>query len=137
MNTGIVYDPGTTPPTDTVTLTVTDATGATDAVNFIFQSADPAPSAPVTLAGTSGNDVLFATGNQDTFVFDAGSNHDTIIGFAAGDQIDLSALPFVNAGNIDDFLTTNGNDTLITLDSNDIIIVRNAGLQASDFILHA
>ena len=139
LNNGIVYDPGITPPTDNVTLNVTDASGATDAVNFIFQSANPAPNEPVTLAGTSAKDVLFATGNQDQFDFAADSGHDTIIGFAAGDQINLSALSFVNAGNIGDFLTSNGSgDTLITLDSDDIILVRNVpSLQASDFILHA
>jgi hypothetical protein len=146
LNAGLIYDAGTTPPTDKVTLTVTDAGGATDAVNLIFQSANPAPIAPVTLAGTSGKDVLFATGNQDTFVFAADSSHDTIIDFAAGDQIDLSALSsIVDSTNLNDFIATNvtdlgSNDALITLDGNDTIILRNVAynsLQASDFIVQA
>ena len=147
LNAGIIYDAGTTPPTDKFTLTVADASGATDAVNFIFQSANPAPSAPVTLAGTSAKDVLFATGNQDQFVFEADSSHDTIIGFAAGDKINRSEraffdrqlrqyrrLPYHHVTQL------GSNDTLITLDSNDTIILRNVAynsLQASDFIVHA
>jgi Ca2+-binding RTX toxin-like protein len=60
--------------TDTVTLTVTDAHGASDTVNFIFNIGDTA----VDLTGTYGKDVLFSTGNNesltgsygnDTFVF--------------------------------------------------------------------
>jgi hypothetical protein len=146
LNSGITYDAGVTPPTDMVTLTVTDASGATDAVNFIFQATNPPASAPITLASTSGRDVLFGTaGYQDKFVFAAHSNHDTIIDFVAGtDQIDLSELSsIVNSANINTFLansvTTQGDDTLITLDGNDTIMLRNfaGSLLPSDFLVHA
>jgi hypothetical protein len=144
LNAGIVYDPGSTPPqTDMVKLTVTDASGATDTVNFIFNVVEPPASTPVTLLSTSGKDVLFGTGHQDQFVFLASSKHDTIVDFTAGtDHIDLSALSTVDSGNIAGFLSTHmttvGGDTLITLDTNDTILVRNvASLQASDFIVHA
>jgi hypothetical protein len=140
LNAGIVYDPGLTPPqTDMVSLTVADAFGATDTVNFIFNVAGPLQGGAVTLVSTSEKDVLFGTAHEDQFVFEANSNYDTVIDFTHGiDHIDLSALSFVNSGNIGDFLTSSGGDTLITLDSNDIIVVRDvASLQASDFILHA
>jgi hypothetical protein len=96
------------------------------------------------LSSTSEMDVLFGTtGYQDQFVFTANSNQDTIIGFTAGiDDIDLSALSFVDSNNIGDFLMNNvasvGTDILITLDGTDTITLRNvASLQASDFIVHA
>ncbi|MFZ2158649.1 MAG: VCBS domain-containing protein, partial [Bradyrhizobium sp.] len=147
LGTGIVYDPGATPPqTDMVTLTVADASGATDTVNLIFNVVDPPANTAVTLGSTSGNDVLFGTGYEDQFVFVANSNHDTIIDFTAGiDHIDLSALSsIVDSSNINAFLTNNVtslglDDTLITLDGNDSIILRNVAygsLDTSDFIVH-
>ncbi|MDP1585834.1 MAG: VCBS domain-containing protein [Bradyrhizobium sp.] len=147
---GITYDPGQTPPqTDMVSLTVEDASGATDTVNFIFNVTDPLQGNAVTLASTSETDVLFGTDYEDMFVFTANSNDDTIINFTAGiDQIDLSALSsIVDSSNIDDFLAenvtsldNNNTDTLITLSGSDTIILRNVvytSLQASDFIVHA
>ena len=146
LNTGITYDPGTPqPPTDMVTVTVADASGATDTVNLIFNVANA--SGPITLSSTSARDVLFGTGYQDEFVFTANSSHDTIIDFTHGiDHIDLSALSsIVNSASINSFLTNNVtalgiNDTLITLDNNDTITLRNvasSSLLASDFIVHA
>src|SRR5438105_1169127 len=83
------WNPATT---DMVTLTVADAHGAADTVNLIFNVADN-PATPVTLAGTTGKDVFFGTGNADQFVFAAHSNHDTIMNFTHGqDHIDLSAV---------------------------------------------
>ena len=148
LDAGVIYDPGATPPqTDMVTLTVADAFGATDAVNFIFNVADPPASTPIALASTSERDVLFGTGYEDQFVFGVSSNRDTIIDFTAGtDHIDLSALSaIVDSANINSFLANNvtslgGHDTLITLDSNDTITLRNvafSSLHAGDFIVHA
>jgi hypothetical protein len=146
LNTGITYDPGIVPPpTDMVIVTVADAAGATDTVNLIFNVANA--SGPITLSSTSAKDVLFGTGYQDKFVFTANSNHDTIIDFTHGvDHIDLSDLSsIVDSVSINSFLTNNVtsldiNDTLITLDNNDTITLRNvvfSSLLASDFIVHA
>jgi len=69
------------------------------------------------------------------------------MGFTAGiDHIDLSALgSLVNASTITSFLANHvtsldGGHTLITLDGNDTILLRNVvstSLHANDFILHA
>ncbi|RXH22932.1 hypothetical protein XH99_34200 [Bradyrhizobium nanningense] len=108
---GVTYDPGETPPdTDRVTLTVTDkTTGLFDTVNFIFNEAGDAGEG-ITLEGTSGKDVIFATdtndtltggGDKDQFVFTPGWMYDgqghpvtdfthTITDFQADvDKIDL------------------------------------------------
>ncbi|MCK1381360.1 cadherin-like domain-containing protein, partial [Bradyrhizobium sp. 24] len=64
---GVTYIPGATPPeTDQITLTVTDkTTGLFDTVNFIFNEAGDT-SHGITLQGTSGKDVIFATDTNDT-----------------------------------------------------------------------
>jgi VCBS repeat-containing protein len=64
------YSPGLT---DMVTLTVTDAHGASDIVNFIFNIGDTA----VDLAGTYGKDVLFSTGNNESLT--GGGGNDTFV----------------------------------------------------------
>jgi hypothetical protein len=145
LQSGITYDQGETPtPTDMVTLTVADGHGATDTVNFIFNVANN-PVTPVTLAGTTGKDVLFGTGYQDQFLFAASFNHDTIMNFTPDqDRIDLSAV--VTANNAGDWFSqhvtaspTNAQDTLVTVDAADTIVLHNvlvANLSASDFILH-
>ena len=99
LNSGIIYDPGKNPPqTDMVTLTVSDGLGHSDPVHFVFNEAGQGP---VTLTGTSGKDVIFATGSDDTltggasadqFVFAPEQNPsaDTITDFTPGqDRIDL------------------------------------------------
>ena len=153
--------------TNTTTLTVTDASGNTTAALKLAGdlsaaswtitddhhggaelAAVPAPPlAPVIQASTSANEVLSGTSHADQFVFAASSGHDTILGFTSGmDHIDLSALgSIVNASNIDSFLASHvtspsAGDTLITLDFNDTILLRNvasSSVHAGDFILHA
>ena len=146
LNTGLVYDPGQTPPqTDMISLTVEDASGASDTVNFIFNVTGPVQGNAVTLASTSGSDVLFGTGYEDQFVFATDSSHDTIIDFTAGiDHIDLTALSsIVTSATLTSFMTTNvtsqGSDILITLDGADTITLRNptGSLSAGDFIVQA
>ncbi|WP_051358569.1 MULTISPECIES: VCBS domain-containing protein [unclassified Afipia] len=141
LGTGIAYTPTGTPATDKVALTVTDAAGAHDTVNFIFNVSG---TGPVTLQGTSDKDVFFATGYQDTFVFAPSSNQDVITnGFQAGtDKIDLQAFSSINATALADILTNadhTGGDTLLHINgTTDTLLLKGvAALNASDFILHA
>ena len=158
LGTGIVYNPGATPPsTDKVALTVTDGFGATDTVNFVFNLAS-SPTAPVTLTGTSGKDVIFATGNNDTltggggadqFVFNKTTGAHTITDFSTvNDHIDVTALSsIVNAATLNTWLasnvhasSTNAADTVISLGGSETITLHNvlaANVTASDFIVHA
>jgi len=47
----------------------------------------------LTFDSSRGNDVMFATGGADTFVFATGYGHDTVVGFnAASDMIDIAGL---------------------------------------------
>ena len=94
LNSGITYDPHSPQPqTDSVTLTVADSFGHTDRVHFIFNQGGAGPD--VALTGTSGKDVIFATGHTDTltggasadqFVFapETSPSADTITDFKAG-----------------------------------------------------
>ena len=151
----ITYDPGANrPATDMVTLTVTDQSGATDTVHFVFNEGD-SDTGNVTLTGTIGNDVIFATGGSDTltgnggidqFVFkpsmpDANTTTEhTITDFDVNhDTIDLRQ--FVNVGSWTDVTATaqqQGSDTLLTLDNHETLLLKNVlatNLHASDFIV--
>jgi hypothetical protein len=151
LGSGVTYNPGAAPPaTDKVALTVADSFGATDTVNFIF-SEQAAPN--VAVQGTAGKDVIFATGHQDIltggggadqFVFaptsETAAVQHTITDFAAGlDRIDIRQ--FGNIGSLADLTEAQqGNDTLLTLDSHDSVLLKNviaANLHASDFIISA
>ena len=143
---------GSTPPaTDIVTLTVADGFGATDSVNFVFNEAGTGSN--ILLQGTPGNDVIFATGNQDTLT--GGGGHDqfvfkptssgpavehTITDFAVNlDTIDVRLFSNISASALP-LETQQGSDTLITLDSHDTILLKNvlaSSLTTSDFIVHA
>jgi len=133
---GITYNPGANPPDqDQITLTVTDkTTGASDTVNFIFNEGDA--SQGITLTGTSGKDVIFATttgdtltggGGKDQFVFapgSAGSDGEghpvanyahTITDFIEGvDKIDLRQFSDVGSFQDDLVITQQNGDTLVT-----------------------
>ncbi|MGY2901586.1 VCBS domain-containing protein [Bradyrhizobium sp. URHC0002] len=141
---------------DIVTVTAADDDGQYDTLNFVFQQSrgDGA-----TLVGTDEEDVIFATGGNDTltgkakadqFVFAPASQHnpsaDQITDFTQGeDHIDLRAFAeFVDAENITAWLAksahvkTSGDDKLITLDTGDTITLKGlaaASLHASDFIV--
>ena len=154
LDDGIVYDPGNgSPQTDMVTLTVSDGLGHSDTVHFVFNEAGQGP---VTLTGTSGKDVIFATGSDDTltgggsadqFVFAPGQNPsaDTITDFTPGqDRIDLRLFSEVGADNINGWLSThavqsstNPADIQIAL-GNDTLTLKNVtvtSLHAGDFIV--
>jgi large repetitive protein len=107
----------------------------------------------VTNTGTSGNDVIFATGGsdvltggggQDQFVFKpttgSTSVQHTITDFnAAIDTIDLRQFyPAISASTLPSGVQV-GNDTLVMLDSHDTLLLKNvaaSSLHASDFIVH-
>ncbi|WP_414645083.1 VCBS domain-containing protein [Bradyrhizobium sp.] len=136
-------EPGEGPATDKVVVTVADGHGATDTVNLIFNLTEERA---VTLASTSGKDVLFGTGYQDQFVFAANSNHDTILNFTPDeDHINLTAVVAtdIDAAWIAQHVAaspSNSADTLITIDSADTILLKGvnaANLHASDFIVHS
>ncbi|WP_024517755.1 FecR domain-containing protein [Bradyrhizobium sp. Tv2a-2] len=149
---GITYNPGTPQPqADMINVTVTDNFGASDTVHFVFNQAGQGPH--ITLQGTSGDDVIFGTGNSDTLTGNGG--HDqfvfaptngpaavqhTITDFNVNlDTIDLRQ--FTNISTTADALATatqHGNDTLLTIDSQDTILLKNvfvANLHAGDFIV--
>jgi Ca2+-binding RTX toxin-like protein len=150
--TGLTYHPGNTPPqTDRVTLTVSDSFGAQDTTNFVFNEAGAG--ANVTLQGTSGKDVIFASngqdiltggGGQDQFMFaptlSGPSVQHTITDFAVGlDKIDVRQFSNISTSSMPTE-TQQGSDTLITLDGHDTLLLQGvvaAALHNSDFILHA
>jgi hypothetical protein len=146
----ITYDPtanGPAPHTDQINVTVTDSFGAGETVHFIFNEGG---GSHVTLQGTSGNNVIFATGHADTlvgggqdqFVFKPTSGEDkvqhTVVDFnTSTDTIDVRQFGSIKAWT-DVTATQHGNDTLLTLDSHDSILLKNvlaANLHASDFIV--
>ena len=147
LTAGPTYHPGAVPPsTDKVTLSVTDGFGAADTVNFVFNQAGTGPN--VVLQGTSGKDVIFATGNQDVltggggadqFVFKPTSSgpsvQHTITDFVVGlDKIDVRQFASISSLPSD---VQQGSDTLITLDNHDTVLLKNvvaSSLHAGDFI---
>jgi VCBS repeat-containing protein len=155
LHNGIVYDPGNDPSqTDMVTLTVSDGLGHSDTVHFVFNEAGQGP---VTLTGTSGKDVIFATGSDDTltggasadqFVFapEQSPSADTITDFTPGqDRIDLRLFSdVVDSANLDGWLSTHAvqssthpADVLITL-GDDTLTLKNVtvtSLHVGDFIV--
>ena len=132
---GVTYSPGDpAPDQDQITFTVTDkANGLSDTVHFIFNEGDA--SHGVTLNGTSGKDVIFATttgdtlsggGGKDQFVFAPGhagfdgegqpvANYShTITDFIEGvDRIDLRQFSDVSSMS-DLIITPQSGDTLVT-----------------------
>jgi Ca2+-binding RTX toxin-like protein len=149
LGTGIIYSPGLTPPVqDKVILTAVDSFGASETVNFIFNN-----NSSINLQGTPGNDVLFASGQSDTLTGGGGADQfvfkptggssavqHTITDFnAAIDTLDLRQFQNISTSSLPTELQA-GNDTLITLDSQDTLLLKNvaaSSLHTSDFIVHA
>jgi hypothetical protein len=153
----ISYNPGANPPqADQVNVTVTDNFGDSSTVHFVFNEAESGPD--ISLSGTTGNDVIFATSQADTltghggidqFVFKPSSPTDTvtvehtITDFDVNhDTIDLRQ--FANVSSAADVLATatpqgtDGSDTLLTLDDHQTVLLKNvtAGqLHTNDFII--
>ena len=154
LGNGVTYDPGQNQPqTDSLVFTVADSLGGSDTVHFIFNQAGAGPD--ISLTGTSGKDVIFATENTDTltggagadqFVFRTSDGLDTITDFTPGqDHIDLRAFSAVDSSNIDDWLSShaatspaNSADVLITVDEDKSILLKHVALgslHAGDFIV--
>ncbi|MDB5565949.1 MAG: hypothetical protein JWP84_2515 [Tardiphaga sp.] len=165
LDQGFTYTPSsqaTATSTGKIAITVTDSFGATDTVNFIFSTSNASTSTPLTLTGTDGKDVIFATGHQDTltggkgadqFVFADHSGADKITDFKPGqDKIELDFPAPFTLGNDHAFQEWlehsatqtgfHGQDTLIRLDGphgSDTLLLQNvsvSSLHASDFIVH-
>jgi len=90
-----------------------------------------------TLAGNTGNDILSGAAGNDTFVFRTDLGHDTVTDFSVGqDVLEFRDGLFADAAAALAAATTSGNDTLITIDANDSVLLKNvslASLHASDF----
>ncbi len=88
--------------------------------------------------------MLTGGGGQDQFVFKVHSGPDvaqhTITDFVDGlDKLDVRQFSALSASTLPTE-TQQGNDTLITLDSHDAVLLKNvqvASLHNSDFIFHA
>ncbi|MEH2508984.1 VCBS repeat-containing protein [Nitrobacteraceae bacterium AZCC 1564] len=126
-----------------VELTVTDAHGLSDTVNFIFEQQS---SSGVVLVGGAGTDVMIGGAGNDQFVFGSGSGHDVITNFTPGqDTIVLEGLNSVSSEDSNWFETwssaaiaQHGADTLIHLDGTDTVLLKNvsaANLHANDFVI--
>ncbi|WP_041748023.1 VCBS domain-containing protein [Bradyrhizobium cosmicum] len=156
---GISYEPtgadpeAQSPAIDRITVKVTDTTtNLSDTVNFIF--VEGANSQDITLEGTGGKDVIFATESSDTltggaakdqFVFAPTSSQNTVqhtvSDFEIGlDKIDLRQFAGITSWTQVSLLAEQqGVDTVLNLDNNDKILLKNtvaSNLHASDFILH-
>jgi 20S proteasome alpha/beta subunit len=135
----------------TPSATVANYSATSNGANFVFNAADTSPN--LSLQGTPGNDVIFASGYQDVltggggpdqFVFAPTSSgpavQHTITDFISGlDKIDVRQFSAISASALP-VETQQGNDTLITLDSHDSLVLKNVtvtNLHTSDFILHA
>ncbi|MEK9283714.1 VCBS domain-containing protein [Bradyrhizobium sp. ISRA442] len=163
---GITYNPGVPAPLDDeITLTVTDSAGHSDVVHFIFNEAGDTSNG-ITLQGTDGKDVIFATETNDTLIGGAGKDQfvfspnasgadgqHIINDFATGvDKIDLRQ--FSDVSSINDLVITqqsDGTGTLVTwtqqvtpfesapVTEHESILLKSvvaANLKASDFIFH-
>ena len=102
------------------------------------------------LTGTSGKDVIFATGSNDTLPAEvlainsclrrrSPSIADTITDFdVAHDKIDVRQFGSIKSWT-DITAVQHGNDTLITLDNSNSVLLKNVvagSLHANDFIVH-
>ena len=149
---GITYVADNEPAeTDKVTLTITDALGATDKVNFVFNVTGEED---IALFGTQEKDIIFGTGHNDelkgngandAFVFSFNEQQigdDVIADFHAYagadmDKIFFDAAPFSSFAELD--IQQVGCDTLIDLGYEGSIILTGVDAQqlsAANFIFH-
>src|SRR5262249_26014935 len=140
---------------DMVNVAVVDNFGQSDIVHFVFNQGGNGQN--VSLQGTSGKDVIIATGGPDTLTGNGGVDqfvfkptgalnpvHHTITDFNASlDTIDLRQFgsTVLSASDLIALhLTQQGNDVLLTLDNLDSVLLKNvqaSSLHTSDFIVHS
>ena len=96
------------------------------------------------LTGGAGNDTLLGGAGNDTFIYDARQfGSDTILDFAPGDKIDLSALGVADLATLQPFLSQMGGDTVISLGyagGNEQIMLKGitaTSLTASNFLFNS
>ncbi len=89
------------------------------------------------VAGGAGNDVMSGGSGNDTFVFRADLGQDVITDFTTGgDVLEFRDGIFVDAAAALAAATASGNDTLITIDANNGVLLQNvtlANLHTTDF----
>jgi beta-glucanase (GH16 family) len=94
---------------------------------------------PMTLDGGGGDDVLVGNSGADTFVMARGYGHEVVYNFnPATDLIRLEDFNINSFATLQSDMSQVGNDTVITLDPNDSVILRNtevSELSSSDFEL--
>ncbi|MGY3496334.1 calcium-binding protein [Bradyrhizobium sp. USDA 4502] len=90
-----------------------------------------------TIAGGAGNDVMSGGAGNDTFVFRAGLGQDTVTDFTPGqDALQFRDGLFADAASALASATASGSDTLITIDPDDSVLLKNvnvASLSQGDF----
>jgi Ca2+-binding RTX toxin-like protein len=93
-----------------------------------------------TLNGRTGNDTLTGGAGADTFMFQSGDGVDTVTDFTHGtDVVSLHGYGFSDFATLQTFISQSGPDTVIDIDSNDIITLKGvtaSTLTASDFVFH-
>ncbi len=113
-----------------------DWLGVSGDANFLFGEGDNdhlgATGNLNLLDGGAGNDTLeVAAGHMfDRFVFHAGYDQDTIIGFSAasGDNIDLETFGLANFSQLQPYMSQVGSDVVIALNGTDILTLQNVQL---------
>ncbi|WP_293970434.1 calcium-binding protein [Sphingomonas sp.] len=95
-----------------------------------------------TLIGNSGDNVFTGRAGADTFGFRAGFGHDAITDFTSGGGVDGDFIAFASGtfssyGDVMAHTAMVGNDTVITLDANNSITLKNkqmSALSSADFV---
>ncbi|MGO6676254.1 calcium-binding protein, partial [Rhizobium leguminosarum] len=89
-----------------------------------------------TLAGGAGNDILVGGDAADLFVYLSNWGHDTIIDFMATgpahDTIRIDHNIFADWESLFAASSQNGNDTIVTADIDNTIVLRNVALTSLD-----
>jgi Ca2+-binding RTX toxin-like protein len=89
------------------------------------------------LRGGSGDDYLAGGNGNNIFAFAGGFGHDTISDFGHGDRIEFDGGVFQNFGAVQAASHQVGNDTVITLDAGNSIVLQHvsmSSLHASNFL---
>lgn len=84
--------------------------------------------------GRQGNDTISGGAGDDVFVFKPGFGHDTITDFTSGagseDAIDVTIGMFADFASVLAAAAQTGSDTLVTLDANNSILLKNTTLSS-------